>query len=111
MRLARRQPSASAAAEPRYRTAQNVAAGTCNDATFLLNKKTGRYYRLDDVGGELWALLRRSPAAGLTAREILQELSAIYEVASQDICEDVSALITTLIQYAVVDIDSTVSYE
>jgi hypothetical protein len=91
-------------AEPQYRAANRVAAGYCNDSTFLLNKRTGRYYRLDDVGGELWALLRRSPS--LTAREIVQELSTIYEVAPQDIAGDVAQLIATLVGYAVIELES-----
>jgi hypothetical protein len=91
--------------EPRYRAARDVAAGNCNDCTFLLNKKTGRYYRLDDVGSEVWALLRRSQ--GLNAQEIVREMSTVYEVAPHEIAEDVNALIVTLVGYAVVHTDAT----
>jgi hypothetical protein len=104
VRLAHRLPDAAEMAEPRYRAAQCVAAGRCNDATFLLNKKTGRYYKLDDVGGELWALLRRSPC--LNALEIVHALSTVYDVAPPDITKDVTALIDTLVDYAVIDIES-----
>jgi hypothetical protein len=94
--LARKRPVASAMAEPRYHAVPAVAAGQCNDATYLLNKGTGRYYRLDEVGGELWTLLRRS-----------HELSVVYETPPQDIVGDVSALIDTLMTYGVIDVDST----
>jgi hypothetical protein len=89
-------------ADRRYRRATYVAAGRCENATFLLNKKTGRYYKLDDVGTELWTLL--CDPSGVDMHEILRELSAIYEVAPQDIAADVTALITTLIGYDVIDI-------
>jgi hypothetical protein len=105
--FARGFPRAPAADAPRYRAARDVVAGQCNDCTFLLNKKTGRYYRLDDVGGEVWALLRRSP--GLNAQEITREMSVYYEVAPHTLAEDVNALIATLVGYAVIDADPTVS--
>lgn len=91
--------------ERRYHAAENVASGQCNDATYLLNKAAGRYYRLDDVGSEVWALLCRSP--GLNAREIVQELSVVYDMPPQDIADDVSALIDTLTTYGVIASDST----
>ena len=104
MWLARRLSDVPAVAEPRYRSAPNVATGYCNEATFLLNKKTGRYYRLDDVGTELWTLLRRSPS--LSVREIVRQLSEVYEVAPEGIATDVATLIATLINYAVIEVDS-----
>jgi hypothetical protein len=91
-------------ADSRYRRASYVAAGRCENATFLLNKKTGRYYKLDDVGTELWTLLRNP--VGVDMQEIVHELSAIYEVAPQEIAEDVTALISKLIGYEVIDISS-----
>jgi Coenzyme PQQ synthesis protein D (PqqD) len=87
-----------------YRTAPYVAAGRCENATFLLNKKTGRYFKLDDVGSELWALLRQSP--GLDRQQILQSLSQIYEMEEQSIAADVTALITRLVGDDVIEVDS-----
>ena len=85
----------------RYCTARFVAAGRCENATFLLNKKTGRYYKLDDVGTELWTLLRNS--VGMPVPEIVRELGAIYDVSPDDIATDVSALVTTLLSYQVIE--------
>lgn len=88
--------------ECKYRAARYVAAGRCADETFLLNKLTGKYYKLDDVGSEVWAML----GAPLRLTEILGELSCIYEVPSENLVNDVTSLLTTLIGYRVVEVVS-----
>jgi hypothetical protein len=95
---------ASQSADHRYRRARYVSTGRWENDTFLLNKKTGQYYKLDDVGTELWALLTNP--TGLDMQGIVRELSAVYEVAPQEIAADVSALVTKLISYDVIEINS-----
>jgi hypothetical protein len=92
-------------ADIQYRAARYVASGRVEDATFLLNKKTGRYYKLDDVGTELWVLLQRNPC-GVDMQAILRELSVVYEVPPQTIAADIGTVINTLIGYDVLDIRS-----
>jgi hypothetical protein len=82
----------------RYHTAPYVLAGRRGDNTFLLNKKTGKYYRLDDVGSELWTILRRP----LSMPDLLAELSMIYEMPPQALADDVSTLVATLLSYDVI---------
>jgi hypothetical protein len=85
-------------AERRYRKVHYVLAGRRGEETFLLNKKTGKYYRLNDVGSELWAILQRP----LAMPEILDELGMIYEMPPQALTDDVSKLVTTLLGYDVI---------
>jgi hypothetical protein len=78
---------------------QYVAAGRCDGTTFLLNKRTGRYYKLDDVSSELWTLLRRP----LDMEDILRALGTIYDVPPQVLAEDVEGLVTILLDYDVIE--------
>jgi hypothetical protein len=88
----------SAVAERRYQRVTHVLGGRRGDDTFLLNKKTGKYYRLDDVGSELWVLLSRP----LAMPDILRELGAIYDSPPRALAEDVSTLVSTLLAYDVI---------
>jgi hypothetical protein len=98
--LARSRTDAQRPIDRHYRKAKHVLACRCSEATFMLNTRSGRYYKLDDVGSELWALLVEPLSMG----RILQELSAVYDVSSDDLRADVGRLITTLLSYEVVDV-------
>lgn len=93
---------ATPGADRRYRKARYVSAGRCENATFLLNKKTGRYYKLDDTGSELWTLLGNP--TGVDRQEILRGLGALYDVAPPELAADVDSLIATLVGYDVIEI-------
>ena len=99
MRFGGKSSVAVSRSEARYRAAPYVLAGLCVDETFLLNKKTGKYYKLDDVGTEVWTLLRRP----IRVNEILDALSAIYELPSDTLKDDLSDLLMQLVDYHMIE--------
>lgn len=102
MWLSRSRRSKSPTTEHRYQAAPYVLAGRRGDETYLLNKHAGKYYRLDDVSSELWAMLHQP----LAMPDILQKLGAIYEMPPRELADDVSTLITTLLGYGVITCDA-----
>jgi Transglutaminase-like superfamily/Coenzyme PQQ synthesis protein D (PqqD) len=84
----------------RYHIVRHVSFGRRADETFLLNRKTGKYYKLDDVGSELWTLLRQP----IDMPAILRELSAIYEMPPEALDADVTRVIDALVHYGMIEV-------
>ncbi|MFA6449417.1 MAG: PqqD family protein [bacterium] len=60
--------------------------------TVLLDLKSGVYYSLNEVGSEIWRLL----ADKATEEELVDAITAKYEVAKDEAARDVSELIKDL---------------
>jgi hypothetical protein len=87
----------------RYRAAPGILSGQFEEETFLLNRNTGRYYKLDDVGGAMWSLLRRP----LSVPEIVGALCQDYDVNPSELATGVTDLLTALVDYKVVEISDS----
>lgn len=84
----------------RYRAVPGVLSGRFEDQTFLLSLATGRYYKLDDVGTEVWQLLRQPKAFP----DILSDLDQVYDIAPPTLAVDVADLMTRLLSYKVIEV-------
>jgi hypothetical protein len=87
----------------RYRAVPGVLSGRFEDETFLLSLTTGQYYKLDDVGTELWQLLHEPKAFP----DILSDLEHVYDIAPSTLAGDVADLMTRLLGYKVIEVISS----
>lgn len=83
----------------RFHVAPHVASARCADETFVLNKKTGRYYKLDDVSTELWPLLRDT----VSLHDLLVTLGDTYDMPPESLTGDIVALLRRLVEYGIVE--------
>ena len=75
-----------------YLPAATVSWMRQGDRTVLLDAERGEYYGLDEVGGEIWELLRTgTPLSG-----IVTALEARYQVDRAELEADVIAIVTDL---------------
>jgi hypothetical protein len=74
------------------RAAAHVAAATRDGCTVLLDLRTERYLRLDEVGGAVWAQLEH----GASVPEVVDRLAAEYDAPVDRIRADVEAFVTRL---------------
>ena len=86
----------------RYRAIPGVLSGRFEDETFLLSLATGRYYKLDDVGSEVWRMLHHFRAFP----EIIEDLEHVYDIAPPTLAVDVADLLTRLLGYKVIEVCS-----
>ena len=67
----------------------------------ILNLETGKYYGLDEVGTRMWALLAEHGKVETAYRALLDE----YEVAPEQLQDDLIKLIDTLAAQQLLKID------
>lgn len=84
--------------ERHFHIAPSVASARCVDEVFVLNKKTGRYYKLDDISTELWPLLRTP----ISLPDILESLGEVFEMPPRELTDDIVALLRRLMEYGIV---------
>jgi hypothetical protein len=77
-----------------------VLSGCFEDETFLLSLATGRYYKLDDVGTEVWRLLRQPKAFP----DIVSDLEQVYDIAPSTLAAGVADLMNRLLGYKVIEV-------
>ena len=87
-------------ANGRLQIADRLAAGHRAGEVVVLNKKTGRYYKLDDISADLWPLLQQP----VSLAEMLPTLSALYEMPSSALVDDITNLLQRLVEYGIVEI-------
>jgi hypothetical protein len=82
---------------------ESISFSVVGQDAFLLNTKTNQYFALEEVGARLWELLKD----GSQLRESYQTLLNEYEVASDQLEQDVLELIGTLLENGLVELDQT----
>lgn len=85
----RRRPAVRTASALRYRAAPQVVSARHGDRVVLMDPRRGRYFGLDEVGGEIWRLLgeARDPA-GRTLAELVDGLESEYEAEREQLERD-----------------------
>ena len=86
---------------PRYRAAADALAATLSDGAVLLNLRTKRYYSLNETGTRIWQLLLE----GRTEEEIVQTLTAEYDVEATIANQEMQAVIASLRDCALIEHD------
>jgi hypothetical protein len=79
----------------------HVSFSVVGQDAFLLNTQTNRYFALEEVGARLWELLKD----GKPLRESYQTLLEEYEVAPDELEQDVLELVSNLMESGLVEID------
>ncbi|MGH7623857.1 MAG: PqqD family protein [Gemmatimonadaceae bacterium] len=78
----------------RYRISGDALTAMLSDGAVLLNLHSKRYFSLNETGTRVWALLEHN--SGLD--EIVQTLTAEYDVAESDARREVMALVEELLR-------------
>ena len=73
--------------------AQSVSAVTSEGRTVLLERTSGRYFGLSDVGSRIWELVQQR----VSPLEIVDRLEAEYDATRDQLVEDTSALLSALL--------------
>ena len=82
---------------------ESISFSIVGQDAFLLNTKTNKYFALEEVGTRLWELLKD----GNQLRESYQTLLDEYEVASDQLEQDVLELVNSLLENGLVELDQT----
>ena len=82
----------------RWRHAKRVAFESAGDELVVLNLRSGEYYRLRGVAGDVWMRL----TAWRTRREISDALWRAYDVDRETLERDLSDLMEDLARYGLV---------
>jgi hypothetical protein len=85
----------------RYRAAPDALAATLSDGAVLLNLRTKRYYSLNETGTRIWQLLLE----GRTEEEIVQTLTAEYDVEATIANQEMQTVIASLRDSALIEHD------
>lgn len=80
--------------EKKFNTSENAIVQEMGDGIVILNLNTERFYELNEVGKRFWELLTEHQDY-LTALNILQDE---YEVAAEQLQEDMTQLLEDLIK-------------
>ena len=78
---------------------ETIARRTIGDDTIVLNVETGRYYRLNETAGEMFAALAEAPSVGDAARMV----AAGYGLPVDEVEADMLELCRALAQRGLVD--------
>ncbi|HWG53411.1 MAG TPA: PqqD family protein [Gemmatimonadaceae bacterium] len=78
----------------RYRISGDALTAMLSDGAVVLNLHSKRYFSLNETGTRVWALLEDN--SGLD--EIVQTLTAEYDVAESDARREVMALVEELLR-------------
>jgi hypothetical protein len=81
------------------RISDNVIFTTVDDGSVLLNTRTNQYFTLNDVGAQLWNLLRE----GKTFRVAYESLLDEYEVDGIQLELDLLELVNRLLENGLVE--------
>jgi transglutaminase superfamily protein/coenzyme PQQ synthesis protein D (PqqD) len=77
----------------RFHASTYVLTARAADATVLLDRRRGRYFTLNQVGGRVWELA----AGGATVAETIERILVEYEVPRWEVEHDVAATLERLI--------------
>ena len=83
----------------RIRTNESVVSAELDSEAVLLNVETGIYFGLDELGSRVWSLIE----GGRQEDEIVDSLLLEYEVQPAQLCTDVAAFVTHLIEKGLVE--------
>ena len=82
---------------------KNVSSTVVEQGAVLLNLSTGKYFALRDVGLRFWELLK----GGEQLRDAHQALLAEYDVASEQLEQDLVELLNQLYENGLVELISS----
>ena len=74
--------------------AASVAVATTNGETVLLDRRRGKYFVLNETGGVIWRLVRRS--GGATVGEMVAAVEAEFDAPAERVRADAVALLERL---------------
>lgn len=67
-------------------------------STVMMDVETGKYYNLGDVGGSIWEMMD----APLTMDELVEKLTAAYDVAPEQCRCETQAFVDSLVERGLV---------
>jgi hypothetical protein len=82
------------ATDRRFRACRHVLSTRTTDAVVLLDRKRGTYHTLNEVGGRVWELIGEGVATDGIVHRLLEE----YDVPRSRLEQDVSAMVSRLIE-------------
>lgn len=83
------------------RTSLDAIAQEVNGETVILDLKSEQYFSLDLVGTRVWQLLQETTSL----RQVFDQLITEYEVAPEQLEEDLAALIDSLVQEGLIALE------
>jgi len=98
--LLRRKPTAEISAVSRLVPATHVHAVVHGTRTVLLDPSGGRYFGLDEVGGEIWRLAGQ----GLGRDRIVDQLAEEYSAPRSQIENDVDRILNALLKRRLLEV-------
>lgn len=91
----------------RVKRCEDQMAADLGGELAILNIKTGTYYGLNEIGSQIWLLLKESR----TVKEIRDRLLEQYEVEPSRCEQDLVALLIQLAQHDLVQIDHAFDHQ
>ena len=82
--------------------AKNVMIRNVADESILLNLSSTQYYRLDDVGTDMWTILTTSETIQIAFETLLAE----YDVEPDRLAEDLRELISKLMEQSLIELQT-----
>jgi hypothetical protein len=76
------------------RTAENLTVADLSGEAAILDRASGRYFGLNEVGARVF-VLAQSP---LAVDELVSQISSEYDVAPEQLRDDVIAFISTMVE-------------
>ncbi len=87
---------------PTYRIpADSVFAKRVKDEVVLLSLTTGYYFTLNQIGSDIWRMLE----AGQSVQSMIESLKGLYDMDESTISNDVSQLLTALVEEQLLSVD------
>ena len=73
---------------------EGLMAADMNGSAVMMDIMTGKYYNLGEVGGRIWEMLEEP----MTLRNLVQKLTAEYDVSAERCRSDMLPFLNTLIE-------------
>ena len=89
----------------RLRRKNGVEARSLNRDTLLVDLSSGRCYRLNRVGAEVWQLLLESPRLN----DLFTKIATRYAVPAAQVETDVGGLVSDLLREQLIEIETLVA--
>ena len=89
--------------ESRISVPEDVLFRDLSGEAVVLNLETGKYYGLDEVGTRMWSLLTQHGRVEPAYQALLDE----YDVAEEQLRQDVLSLVDELASHGLLQVDET----
>ena len=84
--------------ELNYNFSEHTILRNMNETTLVYNTDTSDMYELNDVGAELFEILKKNT----TMKNVFTELCNIYTVTKEEIYDDVNEFVSRMVELGVV---------